>query len=178
MNQSDIKDWYQGNVWVNDTPVPLNGANSTMNDPVLNEQTQLALSGDVNGVQTIQHLRVFDGYRWRRQPPATGPWSQDSTIPRADQSTLTLRAVVRDAFGAALHTSRSLSIDTLVAPPRISADLSPQQWHTDQSLDLVITWPAVLDANGIAGTWAVIDTASDTNPSTAWSRKQNSGQLD
>ncbi len=177
-NQSQAEAWYLGNVWVNNAPARLWGANLTMNAPILSDQTQLALSGDVNSTQPIQHLRLYDGYRWRRLEPATGRWSQDSIIPRSDRRTLTFRAVARDARGTTLHASRTLLIDTLVAVPALSPSLAPHQWMTDQSPALRITWPRATDDSGIVGIWGVIDTADNTSPSTPLTEDRVARRLD
>jgi hypothetical protein len=135
-----------------------------MHEPGLTGQTELALSGSVDSSQPIQHLRVFNGYRWGRLTPATGPWSWNSTIPHRDLRTLTFRAVARDAFGATLHAARGLDVDSRVDGPRLSANLTVNRWYTDQFPELAITWPAVDDGSGIVGTWAEIDTISNTEP--------------
>jgi len=178
-NHSAAEEWYLGNVWVNNGPASLpDGASLTMEQPVLSDQTQLALSGAVSNTPSIQHLRVFDGYEWRRLPPAAGPWSQDSTIPRSDLRTLTFRAVARDAFGATREAHRTLLVDTLVAVPALSPSLEPGQWMTDESPALRVLWPRATDESGIAGIWGVIDTAEDTSPSTPLTEDRVARRLD
>ena len=122
-----------------------------MDDPELVDQTELTLGGSVDGAESIQHLRVFNGYQWGRLTPAAGPWSWNSTIPRNDQRTLTFRVVARDGFGATLHASRELGVDSLVDRPQLSANLVVNGWYTDEYPELTITWPAVEDGSGIAG---------------------------
>jgi hypothetical protein len=138
-----------------------------MEPPQLSDQTELSLTGQLSVAAPLQYLQVYDGYRWHRVPPDVGAWSVDSIIPRSDQRALTFRAVARDAFGDTLHTSRTLTVDTLVGGrPLLTANLPAGQWQTDAWPTLVISWTGVSDANGIAGTWASIDTISDTTPTT------------
>jgi hypothetical protein len=139
----------------------------TMDPPQLSDQTELSLTGELSTDAPVQYMRVYDGYRWHRVSPDVGEWSVDSSIPRSEQQALTFRAVARDAFGATLHTSRTLTVDSLVGDePLLSANLPTTQWQTDVSPTLVISWTEASDAAGIAGTWAVIDTDSDTRPTT------------
>jgi hypothetical protein len=156
--------WYLGNVWVNTSPVMMTGGNAVLYPPDLVSKTNLSLAGVVTSTYPIQGLRVYDGYWWYRRMPTTGAWSHDSVIPRADLRTLTFRAVARDAYGNTLHVSRTLTTDTLALLPAISANLPVNQWHTDVTPTLVVTWPTVLDLSGIVSTWATIDTFSNTVP--------------
>ncbi|MGD8584329.1 MAG: hypothetical protein PVJ75_03170, partial [Chloroflexota bacterium] len=166
-NLQDIDSWYLGTLWANTMPKMIIGASITMDPPLLLEQTNLTLSGTVNSNATIQHLRVYDGYEWQRLQPALGDWSLHSVLPNQDEQDLTFRAVARDAFGATLHVSRTLLVDT-----RVGGALNPTGnlplflWHTDISPTLVITWPAVSDINGISQTWAAIDTSEQASPLT------------
>jgi hypothetical protein len=156
--------WYLGNVWVNTSPVSMTGASGVLNPPDLVSKTQLSLTGIVTSPQKIQHLRVYDGYGWYRHLPATGPWSNDSVIPRADLRTLTFRAVARDAYGHTLHVSRTLMTDTFALAPMLSSKPDANQWQTDVSPTLSVMWSPVPDASTIVSTWATIDTSPGTVP--------------
>ncbi|MDQ1301327.1 MAG: hypothetical protein QG637_1248, partial [Chloroflexota bacterium] len=164
-NRTDAANWYLGNVWVTGAGAPF-GGNVILNAPVVTNQTQLALAGSLNTTAQTRHFRVYDGYVWRRLPPTPGAWSQNSLIPRSDRRNLTMHAIARDAFGNTAQAQRSLLVDTLVAPPVLAMNLPVGVWQTDASPNLVISWPAPSDANGIAGTWAVVDTVRDTVPAT------------
>ncbi|MGD8472611.1 MAG: hypothetical protein PVH59_00715, partial [Anaerolineae bacterium] len=164
-NPQELESQYLGNVWVNQEPVQFPvGSSALMADPELGEEMDLALAGSVDGVDSVQHLRVYNGYQWARLVPSAGPWSWESTIPRSDQRTLTARVVARDGLGSTVHDWRELHVDSRVPRPRLSASLTANHWYTDEYPELNITWPAVEDGSGIARTWAVIDTISDTEP--------------
>ncbi|RME84986.1 MAG: hypothetical protein D6775_04050, partial [Caldilineae bacterium] len=157
---------YLGNIWVNNATTPFGQASLSLDTPVLSQQTHLSLRGIFTSTQPAQSLRVFDGYGWHSLPPATGPWSLDTLIPPSDRRTLALRVLARDAYGAVLYATRSLTVDTFIAPPVLSANLVAGQWQMDISPTLVISWPTPTDASGVVGTWAVIDTISNTIPTT------------
>ncbi len=157
--------WYLGNVWVNTPPTALTSSYATLDEPELTLQTNLSLSGIASSDHPVQSLRVYNGYSWYRLMPTTEPWSHSSVIPRADLRTLTFRSVARDAFGNTLHASRSLVTDTLALGPELSANLPANQWHTNATPILHVTWPAIPDLSGIVSTWAAIDTITDTVPS-------------
>ncbi len=165
-NRLGNEDWYLGNVWVTGRLAPWTGATIVLNPPNLANQTDLSLNGSLSATPFAQHFRVFDGYAWRRLPPANGLWSQMSVIPRSDKRTLTLLAVARDAFGNTAQATRTLLVDTVVAAPALAPSLTPGQWQTDASPTLVVTWPAPVDGSGIANKWAVIDTSPTTSPTT------------
>jgi hypothetical protein len=156
--------WYLGDVWVNTSPTTMTGGSAALHPPDLVSKTHLSLAGAVTSTYPLQALRVYDGYWWYRQMPLTGTWSHDSDIPRTDLITLTFRAVARDAFGNTLHVSRTLTTDTLAMLPALSANLPANQWHTDVTPTLVVTWLTVLDGSTIISTWATIDTFSSTVP--------------
>ncbi len=167
-NRLAPQDWYLGEVRIaaSDGGGPLqNGEQLTIEPPRLGHQTELTVTGVLTSSGGLRHLQVYDGHRWHRVPPDPGAWSVRSDIPRSEQRTLTLHAVARDAVGATLHATHTLSVDTLVGrPPLLSANLPVAQWQTDISPTLAISWTEVSDANGIAGTWASIGTTSDTSP--------------
>ncbi len=165
-NSTPDVNWYQGNVWINSSPVTLTGASAVLNAPSVISKTNMTLSGTVTSATAIQQLRVYNGFEWRRLPPTLGAWSSKSELPRTDAVTLTLRSVARDAYGHTLHVSRSLAIDTLAQPPQLFANLNVNQWHIDVTPTLVITWPTVLDGSGAIAQWAAIDTQADTVPTT------------
>ena len=48
------------------------GSSASMEDPELDGETQLALAGSVDGVDSVQHLRVYNGYQWARLVPGPG----------------------------------------------------------------------------------------------------------
>ncbi len=165
-NHREVWHGYLGNIWVNDATTPFGQASLSLDTPVLSQQTHLSLRGIFTSTQPAQSLRVFDGYGWHSLPPATGLWSLDTLIPPSDRRTLALRVLARDAYGAVLYATRSLTVDTFIAPPVLSANLVAGQWQTDISPTLVISWPTPTDASGVVGTWAVIDTISNTIPTT------------
>jgi hypothetical protein len=166
-NSTPDVNWYQGNVWINSSPVTLTGASAVLNAPSVISKTNMTLSGTVTSATAIQQLRVYNGFEWRRLPPMLGAWNSKSELPRTDAVTLTLRSVARDAYGNTLHVSRSLAIDTLAQPPQMSANLNVNQWYIDVTPTLVITWPTVLDGSGAIAQWAAIDTQVDTVPTTS-----------
>jgi hypothetical protein len=178
-NMPETETWYLGNVWANSALEPLTGADITMDTPVLLEQTNLTLSGTIESTVPIQHLRVYNGYEWQRLQPEIGGWSWDSVLPHHDERLLTFRAVARDAFGVTLHATSTLQVDTSVGQfPNPAGNLPLNLWHTDISPTLVISWPVVSDANGIARTWATIDTSGQTSPVTPVSTNEVTRVLD
>ncbi len=177
-NTWTAQSWYLGNVWVNTSPVSMTGESGVFNPPDLVSKTNLSLTGIVTSPQPIQHLRVYDGYEWYRHLPATGAWSNDSVIPRADLRTLTFRAVARDAYGHTLHVSRTLMTDTFVLAPVLSSKPDANQWQTDISPTLSVMWSPVPDASGIISTWATIDISPGTVPTTPVSVNEVTRTLD
>jgi hypothetical protein len=164
-NRSHDEQWYLGNVWIASVEKPFSGA-VTLDAPVMAGQTGLTLAGSLNTNQATQHLRVYDGYAWHRLPPVQGLYRQASSLPHADLRSLALRAVGRDAFGNTLQAQRSLRLDTLAPTPGLSDNLPAAVWNTDASPVLSVTWPAPVDASGIAALRAVIDNAASTQPTT------------
>lgn len=162
-NRLDSISWYVGNVWVNTAPAAFSGSMAMMNVPTLTNKTDLSLAGAVAGNQTPQMVRIFDGYRWQRMRPTTGNWSLQSTIPLHDLYTDVFRIVARDAVGNKIHALRTLSVDTLVAAPVLSTTMPINIWQTN-SPSLTLNWPTVVDASGLASTWALVDTSSDATP--------------
>ena len=164
-NQLGSTSWYMGNVWVNPVTT-FAGSSASMNVPSLTEKVNLSLGGAITSAQTPRALRVYDGYKWHRLVPAVGNWSLASVIPQHDRYLDVFRVVARDAAGNQIHAFRDLLVDTLVAAPVLSTTLPVNIWQSN-SPSLTISWPAVSDAGGIATTLAVIDTVSNTTPSSA-----------
>lgn len=165
-NQPSAEGWHLGNVWVTGRLSPMTGATIVLNPPSLANQTDLTLNGSLNVTPFAQHFRVYDGYAWRRLPPANGAWSQQSVIPRSDLRSLKMLAVIRDAFGNTAQAARTLTVDTVVVAPALAPSLPVGQWQTDLSPNLVVTWPAPVDGSGIANKWAAIDGNPTTSPTT------------
>ncbi len=165
-NMTPATAWYQGNVLVNSNPISFGISSITATAVALISKTHLILTGTANTAVQPQHVRVFDGYVWHRLLPAAGAWQVTSTIPRADLRTLTFRATMRDAYGNARYAARTLTTDTLVLAPVLSASLPVNVWLTDITPTLTVSWPAIADGSGIANRWAGIDTISQSVPIT------------
>lgn len=158
--------WYLGNVWINSSPVTMTGASAVLNAPQLISKTNMTLSGTVTSAQPIQYLRVYNGYEWRRLPPMLGAWNSASEIPQSDLRTLTMREVVRDAYGHTLHATRTLTVDTLALAPKLDASLNTNEWYVNITPTLIVSWTLPADGNGLPNRWASIDTVKDTLPTT------------
>jgi hypothetical protein len=177
-NRLSNEHWYLGNVWVTGRLAPMTAATVVLNPPSLANQTDLTLNGSLTVTPLAQHFRVYDGYAWRRLPPANGAWSQMSVIPRSDLRSLKMLAVARDAFGTTTQVARTLAVDTVVAAPSLTPSLPAGQWQTDASPNLVVTWPAPVDGSGITNKWAVIDANPTTSPTTPVGANQVARLLD
>lgn len=165
-NMTPLTAWYQGNVLLHSAPISFGLSSITTTAVALISKTNLILTGTASTAVPPQHARVFDGYRWHRLPPASGAWQLASEIPRADLRALTFRATMRDAFGNTRYAARTLTTDTLMLAPALSASLPVNVWLTDITPTLTVSWPAITDGSGIANRWAGIDTISQSVPIT------------
>ncbi len=184
-NQLPPESWYVGNTFVHRSAAAIPTISDTLNIPTLFREgfLRVNLSGTLTSPNPIQQFRVFDGERWTRMPlfaAVPGAWSNESNIERSDERQITFRAVTRDAFGNVAHAraARRVTTDTLVARPVISANLSNDDWFTNITPTLVLTWNAVIDAGGPVTYYATIDTVSKTVPTTLVGVNQVSRALD
>lgn len=182
-NRLSDEAWYVGNVWVNTDANPIPTLTSVLDMPSLYRQGYLhvKMSGTIASDEPIQHLRIFDGERWTRMPLSTGApgyWANESNIERSDRRLITFRAVARDAFGNSAHDFQRVTTDTLVARPVLNANLPANDWFTNITPTLVITWNPVLDAGGPVTIYATIDTITKTVPTTLVTTNQVTRTLD
>ncbi|MCX8005667.1 MAG: FG-GAP-like repeat-containing protein, partial [Burkholderiaceae bacterium] len=182
-NRLSEEAWYVGNVWVNTDANPIPTLASALDMWSLYRQGYLhvKMSGMVTSTEPIQHLRIFDGEQWTRMPLSTsalGDWVNESDIERSDQRQITFRAVARDAFGNSTHAFRRVTTDTLVARPVLNANLPANDWLTNITPTLVVTWHPVVDAGGPVTVYATIDTVTKTVPTTLVTTNQVTRTLD
>jgi len=168
-NQLSSEGWYVGTTFANSNANELPDIGVSINTPQLFKEgfLRVVLEGQVDSPDPIQSLRVYDGEHWLRQPLiATGVagFSSESNIKRSDLRVITFRAVARDAFGNVKHDFITIPLDTMVATPETEANLSSNQWSTDITPNLTVTWPPIVESGSNVQSYAVIDQHAKTNP--------------
>ena len=171
-NQLSSEGWYVGTTFVNSNINELPDLGLTFEISELNKEgfLRVSLEGYVDSAAAIQSLRVYDGEHWQRQPltaAGVAGFFSESNIERSDLRTITFRAVVRDAFGNVKHEYITTSLDTEVATPVLEANLPTNQWSTDTSPELVVTWPVIIERGSLVQAYGIIDQNTDTIPTTS-----------